>query len=340
MDARKLFPYALIGGGLLLFSRGKKKVPPDLAAAAQASNAAIRAVAASVKPHQAGSASRQEALAQLNDLKSELTSSSVKGIGEVQLVPPSDRVAPFSKANPPHAYQFAVIYSLSPDLAKLVTPEALWPVYAKGIISNPTLLKLAEETRLDAKIMNLLSLLSPQRQRMFAAKCAFRAAQVFGTEAFHGTDAKKLAAETINTIRARAEQKISAEQMEKLNGPRLKKIRQISAVIGKPEAAELAIDAMEKASLTSSISTTVEEKRVSHYLDMLMSVEKSRGAYIAAERKLAQSAPKIPRKVPSGKYVPSMRKGATEAAEAADTAARNAGKKFDTEFLQKLLKDL
>lgn len=341
MKTGKLFPYMLVGGGLFFFlSRGKKKVPADLSAAAQASNAAIRAVSAAAKPHQAASAAREEALVQLRELKAELSSSAVKGIGEVQLLPPSDRMAPFSKTNPPHAYQFAVIYSISPDLAKFVTPEELWPTYAKGIIKNPTLLKLAEETNLEAKIMNVLSLLTPNRQRMFAAKCAFRAAQIFGSEAFHGTDAKKLALDTINTIRARADKKITAAQMDALNKPRLKKLRQISSVVGKPQSAELAIEALEKASITSTVATTAEEKRISHYLDMLMSVEKSKGAYQAAQRELAQKAPTLPKKAPPGKFVPSARKSAAEAAEAADTAARNAGRKFDTEFLEKLLKDI
>lgn len=339
MKMGKLLPYALIGG-IFFLSKKKRKIPPDLAAATLASNAAIRTAAA--RAHQSAIGAKEEMAAQLRDIVHELAPSSVQGysVGDANLIPPSDRVAPFSPKNPPLPFQFAVLYSISPDLAKHVTPESLWPTYAKGIVNNPTLLKIAEETSIEAKIINALALLSPHRQRMFAAKCAFRSAQVFGSELFDGTKAKQLATDAINTVRARADQKITAAQMEALNGPRIKQLKQISAVVGNPSYANLAIEAIEKASLTSAIATSAEEKRISHYLDMILSIEKSRAAHVTKALENARMTPKSTVKAPSGKLTPSVKKGATEAAEAAEKAARNAGRKFDAEFLEKLLRDL
>jgi hypothetical protein len=337
MKMSKLLPYVLLGGGFFLLISRKKKAPSDLSAAAFASNAAISAAASAAKPGQAAAAARGEASSQLKDLTQEMTAQAVKGyrVGEASLVPPSTNVAPFGKSHPPLPYQFAVLYSLSPDLAKLLTPEALWPVYAKGIVKNPTLLKLAEETSVEKKVINALALLSPQRQRMFAAKCAFRSAQLFDVEAFKGTNAKQLALDAVNTVRARADQKISAAEMEALNKPRLKQLRELSLRKGKPAFAELAIDAIERASGTSAEATTAEEKRVSHYLDMLLSVEKSGGAQVALAHeatyrtKFAEDVPRLSTSQAS--------KGASEAAE---KAARNVERKTEVEFLEKLLREL
>jgi len=328
----KLLPYLLVGGGLFfLFSQNKKRSTSDLTSAAFTSRSSLQAAKAT-------STFEAEASAQLKDLTQELTAQVVQGfrVGEAALLPPSDRVAPFSKTNPPRAYQFAVLYSISPDLAKLVTPEELWPVYAKGIVNNPTLLKLAEETNVEAKIFNSLSLLSPQRQRMFAAKCAFRSAQLFEGGVFKGTNAKQLALDAVSTIRARADQKITAAQMEALNKPRIKQLREISIRNGKPSYAELAIDSIEKASLTSPSALSAEEKRVSHYLDMLMSVEKSRAAHGA----LAASVKSPPMKASPGLPSKGVTKGATEAAEAAEKAARLTERKVEIDFLEKLLREL
>jgi hypothetical protein len=328
----------LIGGGALLaLSARKKSSQSDAKDAALASQSAINTAQAA-----GGSAAANEALKKQVDVLAELlTDHTVKGlrVGQVPSTPASAPLnyAPFSPQKPPNVNQFAIMMALIPDAAKAsVSPQTL-AAYSSVIKSEPKLLALVKEGSVMNRILNGLLLLSPQRQRMFAAKCAFMAAQFLDVGELKKTQAKAIALEAIANVRARAEGKITSSELVALNKPRISELKSINILAGKPAYVTSAIEALEYASMASPSNPDVGKKKVLHYLEMVSSVTLSKKSINEFHQKVAQV---IKHSDPGQTIIMRPGMSAEQARAAQAKAGRHAEQAVEVEMLEKILRDL
>lgn len=332
----------LVGGGAILYSLGKKKDSPATSAVI-ASSEAINAASQAAKGD--ANATAREAQAQAKRIMTALIPShTVKGIVQsyrVGATKPFDlaissNYGPFSPKNPPSPKQFAILYAVSPASAKSVIPAGTAQSYLKAIQADAGIFALAKETDAQKRIYNLLSLLSPNQQREFAANCAFRALPYLEQPPLKSTAARKLGGEIVQASIARAEGKISAEQLEALTKPKIAALNELATKAKAPAFALSTIRALEACALSAPAAYSGEARKAVQYSNMVLSMKLSRKAASEFNQEVAQYMAKgtqhlnLPEN--AGKSAAQVEK------ELMEKARRKSAQEFDSEAVEKLLK--
>lgn len=348
MKTNTILLLALGGGALYAFS--KKKDTP-LSSAAIASSEAVNAAAQAAPKNDAAKAAAREVQAQSKHIMSALLPNAVKGlsddiqVGKVNPEPRpirpidialSNHYGPFSPKNPPSPKQFAILYSVSPASAKAALPAGTAQSYLKAITADPGLVALAKESDAQKRVYNLLSLLSPNEQRAFAANCAYRSLPYLDLPPLKGTAARKLGGEIVAAAIARAEGKITAEQLEKLTKPKIAALHEIAAKAKAPAFAISTIRGLESVALSVPAAYSAEARKAVQYSNMVLSMKLNRKAAIEFNQEVASYMAKGTQhlNLPGNKG----KSAAQVAEEAAEKARRKGAQEFDSEAIEKLLK--
>lgn len=328
-----------VGGGLVLAMSKKKDSP--------ATNAVVASTEAISAAAQSGGADavKKEMKAQTNELMSTvLPGSSVRGIvrsfgvGQIAANPPmtkpidlamSANYGPFSPKNPPSPKQFAILYAVSPASAAAAMPAGTATSYIKAITADAGLFALAKETDPQKRIYNLLSLLSPNQQRVFAANCSFRTLPILELPPLNGTSARKLGSEIVSAAIARAEGKMTAEQLDAIAKPKIKALQDLAAKTKSPGSVLSVIRALEATALSAPSTYSVEARKAVQYSNMVMAMKLNRKAVVQFNQEVSSHG--LP-KNQAGKSA------AQAAEEAAEKAGRKGAQEFDSEAVEKLLR--
>jgi hypothetical protein len=357
----------LLGGGIAVLALTGKKKENAATAAMLTSNAAINAAAAAVPSGQSAAAATKEAKAQVDDIFHSVAPHGVKGIGKIYKrdgvgrrfrvgaaaaaapkTPPlklalSEKYGPFSPKNPPSPKQFAIMYSISPTIAASTIPAGTASSYAAAIKADAGLLTLAKETDAQRRIYNMVSLLSPNDQRIFASNCSFRSLDLLDLGPMKGTGAKKLGSEIVSASIARAEGKMTAAQLEAIAKPRIKALQEIATKKGAPAFASSTIQALEATALSAPATYTAEARKIVQYSNMMQAIRMNRQAAVQFDREVSSMMARAEAAAPAaGRGAAKATEGSARAAEGAaraeEQSARKAAQEADADILQRLLR--